>query len=82
MKLTLAILLSLTATAVAAEPDCFCVANGKRVPEGNTVCIHPGSTSAFLARCERVLNNTSWTKIRDGCPEARNGKPAGAPATL
>lgn len=72
MKCVFAFVLGfLTVSAAAAQPDCFCVANGKRVAEGATACIRPGTAAAFLARCDRVLNNTSWTKLRDGCPEAR-----------
>ena len=28
-------------------------------------------TGPRLARCEMVLNNTSWTKIHDDCPAAK-----------
>lgn len=34
--------------------------------EGAVVCIDLAS-GTYLARCERVLNNTAWRKLRDGC---------------
>lgn len=67
---------SLLAALVLASPqawageDCKCVGNGKRVKEGGVVCLQIGSSTRYLARCERNLNNTSWTKIADGCPTA------------
>lgn len=82
MKLALTLVLSLFAASAAAQPNCFCVANGKRIAEGDTACIRPGSAPPFLARCERVLNNTSWTKLRDGCPEAHGRTPAAERAAL
>ena len=54
-----------------AGPECECVGNGKKVKEGGVVCLQIGSSQRYLARCERVLNNTSWKKISDGCPTAQ-----------
>ena len=54
-------------TAFAGK-DCECIANGKRVKEGEVVCLRIGSAEGYLARCEMVLNNTSWKKLQDGCP--------------
>ncbi|WP_299862986.1 hypothetical protein [uncultured Hoeflea sp.] len=45
--------------------------NGKRIKEGGVVCLQIGSSTRYLARCERNLNNTSWKKIADGCPTAQ-----------
>lgn len=50
--------------------ECSCVANGERIEIGQTVCLRPGSGQPFMARCERVLNNTSWKRLQDGCPTA------------
>lgn len=55
----------------AAADRCTCIANGQRIAEGETFCIRPNSGDPFLARCEIVLNNTSWRKLQDGCPTAR-----------
>jgi hypothetical protein len=55
--------------ALAGE-DCECVGNGKKIKEGGVVCLQIGSSTRYLARCERNLNNTSWKKIADGCPTA------------
>ncbi|WP_136657157.1 hypothetical protein [Nitratireductor sp. XY-223] len=64
----------LTASPVAAGDgiNCSCVANGQRVQLGELFCIRTASGKQFLARCERVLNNTSWKRLQDGCPSARN----------
>ncbi|WP_256750587.1 hypothetical protein [Mesorhizobium sp. Mes31] len=53
------------AAALAAQE---CLANGKSYPLGQVVCLTVADKS-HLARCEMVLNNTSWTKIQDSCPE-------------
>lgn len=58
-----------TSVAVAGQ-ECACVGNGKRIKEGGVICLQIGSSQRYLARCERVLNNTSWKKISDGCPTA------------
>ena len=63
--------LLLAAPAVAGE-SCNCVANGQRVELGQLFCIRTASGNSFLARCERVLNNTSWKRIQDTCPSAYN----------
>ncbi len=62
-----------TETAGAQEGRksvCECIANGQRIAEGETFCIRMRSGAVFLARCERVLNNTSWKRLQDGCPSA------------
>ncbi len=52
--------------------NCSCVANGQRVEIGRLFCIRTASGKQFLARCERVLNNTSWKRVGDECPTAQN----------
>lgn len=64
------ILIVCGASAQAAS-RCSCILNGARVEEGQTACIRPGSGEPFLARCVKVLNNTSWQKLQDGCPSAK-----------
>jgi hypothetical protein len=45
-----------------------CLANGKSFEIGQVACLTLSGRS-HLARCGMVLNNTSWGKLRDGCPE-------------
>lgn len=51
----------------ASADECMCIANGQRYTLGETVCLKL-SGGSWLARCGKVLNNTSWQKIGDGCP--------------
>ena len=63
----IALLSALAATMPAlAGPDCTCRFAGRDMPEGAVVCIDLAS-GTYLARCERVLNNTAWRKMVDGC---------------
>jgi len=66
--------ISATATigsvAALAAPDCQCLANGRKVALGSVVCLQISPSQSYMARCERVLNNTSWKKLEDGCPSA------------
>ena len=55
---------------VLAGPDCTCRYDGGEIPEGQFACLKtPGGL--VMARCERVLNNTSWTITNNPCPTAR-----------
>ncbi len=65
---TLLLLLAVSVPAIAG-PKCVCRANGKNFEEGQVTCFRLPS-GMKLARCERVLNNTSWKMIGDGCPSA------------
>ena len=60
------------ALAMAAATPAFaaqeCLANGKSFQLGQVACLTIAGQS-HLARCDMVLNNTSWTKIQDSCPE-------------
>jgi hypothetical protein len=73
MKTAVAIAIICMASALAfplgAEPRCSCVANGRDYELGETACLSVGGRT-FLAQCARVLNNTSWKKIADECPQA------------
>ncbi len=55
-------------TLVAGE-NCKCRFNGGYVDEGRTVCMR-SPTGMTLARCEKVLNNTSWKMLDQPCPYA------------
>lgn len=59
----------LVASQGMAFADCQCLANGRRYHHGEVACLILPNGSQ-LARCDMVLNNSSWKKIRDGCPEA------------
>ena len=57
-----------TGSANAGE-KCKCRFNGGYIDEGKTACLKtPNGFS--LARCEKVLNNTSWTRLNQPCPIA------------
>ncbi|MEM7301074.1 MAG: hypothetical protein AAF468_08325 [Pseudomonadota bacterium] len=58
------------ATNAFAGEKCKCRFNGGYVEEGQTVCMKT-PTGMSLARCERVLNNTSWKILQNGCPAAK-----------
>lgn len=60
----LALAFATPAPALAAQA---CLANGKSFEVGETACLTVAGES-HLARCDMVLNNTSWTKIKDQCP--------------
>ncbi len=68
--LVLGMLLLAAESPAHGAARCACIANGQRVEEGQVACIRPQSGGSFLAKCEIVLNNTSWTKLQDGCPTA------------
>lgn len=59
----------LVASQGAAFADCQCLANGRTYRHGEIACLKLPNGSQ-LARCDMVLNNSSWKKISDGCPEA------------
>ncbi|BCH33097.1 hypothetical protein MesoLjLc_50270 [Mesorhizobium sp. L-8-10] len=64
----------LAAAMLATSPhvvyaECQCLANGRTYDHGEIACLTLPNGSQ-LARCDKVLNNSSWKKIRDGCPTA------------
>jgi hypothetical protein len=75
MKIRSALIPSAMASAMAAWPALAApesLANGKSFQLGQSACLKVAGKD-HLARCEMVLNNTSWTKVEDTCPE--NGVP-------
>jgi len=60
----LALALAVPAPLLAAPT---CLANGKSFNVGETACLTLAGES-HLARCDMVLNNTSWTRVKDECP--------------
>lgn len=56
--------------AVHAGEGCTCRAtDGSDIAEGATACIR-SPAGMTLARCEKVLNNTSWKFLGQPCPQA------------
>jgi hypothetical protein len=53
----------------SAEPRCLCRYAGQYYAEGECVCMTLSSGARF-ACCGRVLNNSSWTFVADGCQVA------------
>jgi hypothetical protein len=51
----------------SAAPSFQCRANGQLFPAGGFACLTI-SGRRQLARCDAVLNNSSWTAVREGCP--------------
>ncbi|WP_296738619.1 hypothetical protein [Mesorhizobium sp.] len=67
-----AIAVATPAPVLAAQA---CLANGNSYKLGEQACLTLPSQS-HLARCEMVLNNTSWTTVKDECPgEAPKPRP-------
>ena len=50
-----------------AGPNCTCRHSGGEIAEGQTACIK-SPNGMTMARCERVLNNTSWKMLEMPCP--------------
>jgi len=73
MKHAIAIVLTfftiaITTTAFAGA-KCKCRFKGGYIEEGKTACLKTPNGSS-LARCEKVLNNTSWKTLNLPCPVA------------
>lgn len=58
---------ALMAPQTSAFADCKCLANGRVYNHGQLACLKLPNGEQ-LARCDMVLNNSSWKKVRDGCP--------------
>ncbi len=59
---------SLPAFAGADKP-CTCRFKGGEVEQGQTACIKTAKGTS-MARCDMVLNNTSWTILNQACPSS------------
>lgn len=57
-----------------AGPECTCRYEGGDVAEGETVCMRTAN-GMTMARCEKVLNNTSWKFLGEECPQASLQRP-------
>ena len=52
-----------------ASADCTCRSQDVVANEGEVVCLNT-PLGQRLARCDKVLNNTSWTFLQGACPTA------------
>jgi hypothetical protein len=57
-----------------AGANCTCRGPGVEATIGETVCLKTPA-GLRLARCEMVLNNTSWKFLPDACPQASLAAP-------
>ena len=70
LVIAIAALAAATLPALAAGGfECRCLYQGKFFSQGETVCIRVDGR-AKLARCDMMLNNSSWTFLKSGCPSA------------
>lgn len=59
----------LAPAGAAAEHKCQCLYHGKKFEQGELVCLRVDGATR-LARCDMLLNNSSWTFVQTGCPTA------------
>jgi hypothetical protein len=66
----------LMVSAHASNAECTCIFAEGAVKEGETACIW-SARGKTLARCEKVLNVTSWKLLDQACPleQSRRLKP-------
>ncbi len=67
----MALLLLAAAPAGAGEHGCTCKFSGGDVELGKTACIKTDKGNS-LARCEMVLNNTSWKILNTPCDQLQS----------
>ncbi len=54
-------------SSLPADQAANCLANAQSYGAGRLACLRVGGDS-YLARCDLVLNSSSWTKVQDDCP--------------
>src|SRR5262245_25984993 len=64
--------------ALADGHKCQCLYQGKKFEQGEYVCIKVDGATR-LARCDMLLNNSSWTFLKGGCPNALFSPAAATP---
>jgi hypothetical protein len=69
MRYFLAIMMYLIISPAMAEDVCTCKYKEMNVPEGQTICMQTPNGSR-MAKCVKVLNNTSWKFEGATCPSA------------
>jgi hypothetical protein len=68
---TVTLFAAIVGQPILAVADCRCRGSeGQTFGLGELACIKTAK-GLRLARCEMVLNNSSWTVVRDDCPSAR-----------
>ena len=55
----------------SAHAECTCKYKERDIPEGTTICMQTPN-GAQMAKCEKVLNNTSWKFTNAVCPTANS----------
>ena len=66
--------------AGSAKAECICRYKSGEIIEGQTACLATAK-GRELARCEKVLNVTSWKFLGEPCPSAANdGQPISLPS--
>jgi hypothetical protein len=79
--LLLGLLAVLSPPALAeGEQGCRCVYDGGEVTQGQTACIRTAQ-GFMLARCEMVLNNTSWKFLGKPCEALESAVAVTPPGT-
>jgi hypothetical protein len=63
---TAALIATLGARPLVADPDCTCRAQGRDFSLGQSVCLATPK-GARIATCAMVLNNTSWQFTETPC---------------
>lgn len=56
-------------SSAPASADCTCRSRDVVANEGEVVCLNT-PLGQRLARCDKVLNNSSWTFLQGACPTA------------
>ena len=67
-QIAIAVLSLIAFTTAAAAGNCTCRAEGVVAAEGEVACISTPQ-GRRLARCLKVLNNTSWDFMEESCGE-------------
>lgn len=82
LPLVLFALAVMSPIGASAEHKCQCLYQGRKFEQGQFVCIKVDGAS-HLARCDMLLNNSSWTFLKTSCPTASlTPIPAGQPVPL
>lgn len=75
----MALLLGAAPLWAAQAHNCRCIHDGGAVSEGETACLKTPAGYG-LARCEKVLNNTSWKFLEKPCSRLQSDNTSMPPA--
>lgn len=73
LRLLIPVGILMSPALVSAGENCTCRYKDAEVSEGQTACIRTPN-GPQMARCEKVLNNTSWKFLEQPCPTASLNK--------